>query len=122
MSETMIERIAKAISDAIDPTSGDPIGVTFHHSEFVEGETMQEQLEQVKSICLAAARAAIEAMHNPPDEVAQAMNEVAIDGPGYVDFYPSLNDCGRLFNAAINEILHGSALFQSTNSLPSEDR
>lgn len=110
----MIERIAKAISDAIDPTSGDPIGVTFHHSEFVEGETMQEQLEQVKSICLAAARAAIEAMREPPEAY------MAKDPPFWVEsfgWYPPNHVRAAIWRGIID-----FALSQSPNSLPSEDR
>jgi len=112
----MIERIAKAISDAIDPTSGDPIGVTFHHSEFVEGETIQEQLEQVKSICLAAARAAIEAMRNPTAEMVEAglsaVSDVTVREPKGTAW-----DALRFHRAMID-----AALSQSPSSLPSEDR
>lgn len=32
----------------------------------------------------------------------EAMTEVAIDGPGYVSFYPSLHDCRRLLEAALS--------------------
>lgn len=110
----MIERIAKAIGDAIDPTSGDPIGVTFHHSEFVEGETMQEQLEQVKSICLAAARAAIEAMREIPQGMVDAGNS-ALSSNG-VDNVED-DDAAMCWQAMIE-----FALSQSPNSLPSEDR
>lgn len=120
----MIEIVAKAIYEA-DPAEdqetdidGRPLSKPYP----ISWESMSEFEGPVVEIFHKMARAAIEAMHNPLDEVVQAMCEVAIDGPGYVDFYPSLNDCGRLFNAAINEILHGSALSQSPSSLPSEDR
>lgn len=60
-----VEEVARAIFDALDPTRGDAISVTLHHSEFVDAETVEEQMEQVMSICRSAARAAIAAMEKP---------------------------------------------------------
>ncbi len=111
----MIDRIAKAIGDAIDPTSGDPIGVTFHHSEFVEGQTMQEQLEQVKSICLSAARAAIEAM-----PLEKMIIEAYLRGVEWKEENPLDLDREYRFKAARDYA--DKTLSQSPSSLPSEDR
>lgn len=38
----------------------------------------------------------------PTPEMVDAMNDVAIDGPGYVSFYPSLQDCKRLYATALS--------------------
>ncbi len=66
MSETIpeadVERVARAIYEANDPTSGDAICTTLHVSEFITGATVPEQLEEVMGICRSAALAAIEAM------------------------------------------------------------
>ena len=72
-----VEEVARAIFDALDPTRGDAIGVTLHHSEFVEAETVDEQIEQVMSICRSAARAAIAAMEKPTEEMIEALHDAA---------------------------------------------
>lgn len=55
------ELAARAIFHAVDPTSGDTIGCTLSESQFITGETLTEQMEQVMGICRAAARAAFAA-------------------------------------------------------------
>lgn len=58
------DRAAKAIYDAEDPLSGDPIGVVIHLSDHLflddrlPGETgIEKQLAAVRVICRVAARA-----------------------------------------------------------------
>lgn len=55
-----IESVARAIFDAVDPLSGDQIGTTLHESQYVRGDTLPEQIEQVMRICRSAARAALD--------------------------------------------------------------
>ena len=57
----MIERVAKAIYDAPDPTSGDQIAEALAHSPFV-GDGGRDYRDDLMEICRSAARAAIEAM------------------------------------------------------------
>lgn len=83
---SMIERVAQAIATAY---SGDP---SCDWTCFTD-----------------EARAAIEAMREPTDEIADAMNDVAIDGPGYVSMNASLADCRSLFIAGIAAALKGEA-------------
>lgn len=59
----LVDRGARAIYDAIDPTSGDPIANTLHMSEYIDGSVpLLQQLEQVMEICRSASRAFITAM------------------------------------------------------------
>jgi len=44
-------------------------------------------------------------MREPTENVVDAMNDVWIDGPGYVSMNASLHDCRVLFNAAIDAAL-----------------
>ncbi len=62
VSNDVVERVARAIYDAIDPNSGDPIAVTIHCTEHIPSHgTIKEQLEQVMDTCRSADRAAISA-------------------------------------------------------------
>lgn len=58
-----VERVAQAIFDAIDPTSGDPIGVLLHaHNPFINGNApLADQIAEARTIAVAAAQAAIAA-------------------------------------------------------------
>lgn len=57
----------------------------------------------------ALARAAIEAMRDISDDVADAMNDTPIDGPDYGSFWPSIEDCKSLFAAGIDAALNEKA-------------
>jgi len=65
----MVEKVARAIYDANDPTSNDPLAVLMHaYNPFIDdSRPIPEQLEQVMDICRSAARAAIEAMRKPSE-------------------------------------------------------
>lgn len=88
---TMIERVAKAIYEA------SPFKMT-------EGP-YERQSDLYKRNCRLLARAAIKAMREPTDAMVDVMNDVVIDGPAYVDFYPSMADCASLWTAAIDAAL-----------------
>lgn len=64
MSE-MIERVARAI-DLCEMPDGDPFGVVVAMSDYVDGP------HTVQDICKIIARAAIEAMKRPTEEMALA--------------------------------------------------
>jgi hypothetical protein len=76
--EDMIERVAKAIYDANDKLSGDPIGVVIVASEHLfpqrshmEGNSSAKAYQlAAMDVCRSAARAAIEAMMEPALEAA----------------------------------------------------
>lgn len=64
-----VEHVAQAIFDAIDPLSGDTIGTVIHMSDHlfwdddVKGKTDLEcQIDAVKTVCRAAAEAALRAI------------------------------------------------------------
>jgi hypothetical protein len=65
MSE-VVERVARAIYDAADPTSGDCVAEALMNSPFV-GDGGRDALEDVMAICRSAARAAILAMREPTE-------------------------------------------------------
>lgn len=68
----MIEKLARAIWDVEDPTSGDPLGVLLHsYNPFVD-ESGQAGIEQAKSIARAAARACLEALREPSEAMLDA--------------------------------------------------
>lgn len=108
---TMAETIARAIYDATDPTRDDPIGVTLHNSEFVEAETLPEQLEQVMSICRAAALAALKAMREPTEAMTEAASARHRWGFGQADARLAWED---MVDAAILEAHVASNLSEET--------
>lgn len=64
-----VERVSKAIYDAVEPLSGDPIAVVLHNSDHLfwddrlPGDTdVERQLAAVRIICDTAARAALQAL------------------------------------------------------------
>lgn len=82
----MIERITRAIYDAEDPLSGDPIAVTIHLSEHLFWDGVQPDVEMsdidrqklaIMEVCRAAATA-IQAMRDPTPEMIEAGE--AVDG------------------------------------------
>lgn len=91
MSE-MLEKVAEAIwADA---------GFAKLHPEGLAGRP-----QYVREHYLRAAAAAVRALREPDDDMLDKMNDLAIDGPGYVSFYPSLHDCGELWKQGIDSIL-----------------
>ena len=60
--------------------------------------------EQLRDKCRAIARVAIKAMRDPPDDMLDAMNDVWINGGDY-SICVSIEECGELFNAAIDAAL-----------------
>jgi len=76
----MIERVARAIYDANDELSGDPIGVVIVASEHLfpqrshmEGNSSSKAYQlAAMDICRSAARAAIEALVEPTPEMKAA--------------------------------------------------
>ena len=84
--DSMVERCAKAIYDATDPLSGDPIATLIHVSDHLfwdgvqpdkEMTDIERQLEAVQEVCRAAARAAINALMEPTPPMREAMDELA---------------------------------------------
>lgn len=78
-ARALVERVGKAIYDAVEPLSGDPIAVVLHLSEHLfwddrlPGATdVEQQLAAVRIICETAAAAAIAAM---PDEAILGAEE-----------------------------------------------
>lgn len=69
---TMREKCARAIYDATDPTSDDPIAVTLHMSDHVGGVTIEEQREEVMQICRAAADAVLSTLLEPDEGMVEA--------------------------------------------------
>jgi hypothetical protein len=70
MSE-VVERVARAIYDAADPTSGDCVAEALMHSPFV-GAGIGRPIYDVMAICRSAARAAILAMREPTNAMVMA--------------------------------------------------
>lgn len=68
---SMIERVAKAVYDAEDPTSGDFVAEALLHSPYV-GDGGRDYKKDLMEICRSAARAAIEAMRVPTDAMTEA--------------------------------------------------
>lgn len=70
--EALVEAVARAISNAVDPNTGDPIGNTIHMSDgFAYGEgTVAEQLKKVMAACRSAATAALSATAATPSDEA----------------------------------------------------
>ena len=66
----MVERVARAIYDAADPTSGDQVAEALMYSPFV-GDGDREPIADIMEICRSAARAAIEAMMEPSDQMLE---------------------------------------------------
>jgi hypothetical protein len=100
MSE-VVERVAKAIYDAADPTSGDCVAEALMHSPFVgAGDT--DIIYDVMAICRSAARAAILALREPNNEMLAAMHDAM-----FVDKFDGtqLPMLGAGFDAAIDEAL-----------------
>jgi hypothetical protein len=97
----VVERVAKAIYDAADPTSGDCVAEALMHSPFV-GDGDRNHIEDVMAICRSAARAAIEAMKVPdwPMKVAgrDSMCDTLYDGA-------SVGDAESAWTAMITEAL-----------------
>lgn len=89
MVESMVEGVARAIYEV--PGRG------YEWSNAEEPE---------RKHALKYARAAIEAMREPTDAMMDVMNDVVIDGPDYVDFYPSMADCASLWTAGIDAALN----------------
>ena len=83
MSE-IVERVARAIYDAADPTSGDCVAEALMHSPFV-GDGGRDALEDVMAICRSAARAAILAMQEPTEAMVMAGEDAA---PPFGDHNP----------------------------------
>lgn len=64
-----VERVSKAIYDAVEPLSGDPIAVVLHNSDHLfwddrlpGNNDIERQLAAVRIICDTAARAALQAL------------------------------------------------------------
>ena len=85
----MIERVARAMAR------------NFNSYHFDRGNSDNGWGEHTN-----AARAAIAAMREPTDAMVDVMNDVVIDGPAYVDFYPSMADCASLWTAGIDAALN----------------
>lgn len=77
----MIERVAKAIYDATDPLSGDPIATLIHVSDHLfwdgvdpekEMTDLERQLEGVRIVCRTAATAALKALREPTPAMVEA--------------------------------------------------
>lgn len=69
--DDMVERVARAIYDAADPTSGDSVATALMDSPFV-GDGGRDILSDIMDICRSAARAAIEAMREPTEAMVLA--------------------------------------------------
>lgn len=91
-----IEEVTRAIYLADDPTRGDPLCVTLHDSVFVSGDTVKEQLEEVRQICRSAAIEAIKALRDPTDDMRRAFRDAE-----------DATDMGfrKAWNAAIERLL-----------------
>jgi len=85
----MIERVAKAIYDATDPLSGDPIATLVHVSDHLfwdgvdpekEMTDLERQLEGVRIVCRAAAIAALKALREPTSEMVEAGADAWTEG------------------------------------------
>lgn len=81
----MIEKLARAVYDAEDPLSGDTIATVIHMSDHLfwddtlSGESdTDRQLEAVRIICRAAARAVLQALRDPTPEMIEAGEFVAV--------------------------------------------
>lgn len=81
MSE-MIERVARAIYNQPTKFDGDQIGVHLSQSMMIEGsaKNLEELREFVMTVCRDAARAAIEAMQEPTEEMIAVGTEVEVPG------------------------------------------
>lgn len=100
----MREKIARAVYDATDPITGDPIATTLHLSElsFYTGP-VEEQLKQVMEVCLAAADAVLDALREPTPEMIEARRRFNLavckgtlteEFPG-CDLYTTMIDAAR---------------------------
>ncbi len=78
MSENMIDRVAQAIYDAPNGIDGDQLADMILDDDRITGQSPVECRAQVLAVCQMAARAAIEAMREPTEEM------LAIDRPDWV--------------------------------------
>jgi len=101
----LVEKVARAIYDATDPLSGDPVAVVIHMSDLLHWEgvasgQMMPDIERQKlaimEVCRAAATAAIGVCQaEAADEIARLREALGKDRDR-LDF---LDECNRRLNA-----------------------
>lgn len=70
----MVERVARAIFDAENGLDGDRVGDMLYGDFRIDGP-VENAREETMIVCRMAARAAIEAMREPPVQVTDAMRQ-----------------------------------------------
>lgn len=101
MSE-MVEKVARAIYDKPTSFDGDTVATHLCQSMMIDASSRNknEMLDIVRSVCRDAARAAIEAMADPSDEMLMAGGEAILNA----DEDWKSNACYRaMIDAALRE-------------------